>query len=835
MGLFKKLADDLVSDITGDFSTKAKRASLVASNLSVATDTIASTIAGVTKRIITDPIGTAEMVVKDTEVAIFGHTGPHIGRDVASFIQGLPHLAEDAALNVFNALPSTKPTPVYQRQSDAISAAANTAITSKFSTGASLGDLSWLIYKGRMVSNSEITDKWKLYREAETSHGFNSRVYVDGANKQVAITLEGTQANSDLSPLWLSKDGLADLEIGLGVIPPQMREGYEQFKALVADVVNKFGADYGISVAGHSLGGGLAQMMPGMYFIDTGVALPTLAEAGPGMLRQLKLYAEEQLLAGNEIHLPSGGTTRLYSLTTLGRANEAKAIVGSFKANDFSNITNMITMGDPVGAINYNADPDKDGHIGVSIIAPYLLTTREDMQDLESVAMRPVDQLGITTPDLSSPLGILNGLSNIGITRFDRHEPDQSIVLWSGTAVGFKDTSIVGVGSAVYRSYLEPREVWSGSKLGISEVKMFGSSQNDTLQTTDKSTMVVAGDGDDTIYGGNGGNILSGGNGNDFIFGGAGDDYLAGDAGDDVLYGGAGNDILYGGAGNDVLDGGIGDDLLFGGAGNDTLLWSAGNEILCGNEGDDKYIINEGVVGKGSIKWERNYTNFGNDEVVFKGAMAAGSSILMNFADEIRFQDMDWSVNGNDIVMTDSLGNQKASVTFKDAFTTFGENTGKIDFQFTNGKLYVDDVQYAVSAGSGDVKANEDSRYKGTIMVGSAGNDTLYSGKGNDLMFGGKGSDTFALGNTFGADKIIGSDASDKVKFANAFNAAEYTLALGGKDLVISYQQAGTNAVNTLTIADWATSGDKVNNFQFSDGSYSVVTSNSGVSSFVKK
>ena len=207
----------------------------------------------------------------------------------------------------------------------------------------------------------------------------------------------------------------------------------------------------------------------------------------------------------------------------------------------------------------------------------------------------------------------------------------------------------------------------------------------------------------------------------------------------------------------------------------------------------------------------------------------------MNFADEIRFQDMDWSVNGNDIVMTDSLGNQKASVTFKDAFTTFGENTGKIDFQFTNGKLYVDDVQYAVSAGSGDVKANEDSRYKGTIMVGSAGNDTLYSGKGNDLMFGGKGSDTFVLGNTFGADKIIGGDASDKVKFANAFNAAEYTLALGGKDLVISYQQAGTNAVNTLTIADWATSGDRVNSFQFNDGNYSVVTSNSGVSSFVKK
>ena len=60
----------------------------------------------------------------------------------------------------------------------------------------------------------------------ETSHGFNSVTYVNEADKQVVITLEGTQANSDLSPLWLSKDGLADLEICLGVIPPQMREGY---------------------------------------------------------------------------------------------------------------------------------------------------------------------------------------------------------------------------------------------------------------------------------------------------------------------------------------------------------------------------------------------------------------------------------------------------------------------------------------------------------------------------------------------------------------------------------------------------------------------------------
>ena len=285
MGLFSTL----ISNVRADLTT---RSSLVSSNLSVLTSQIGTTIGEVAARVVSDPIGTLQYVVNDTKIAIFGHNGPLIARDAVSFVEGLAGLTADTALNIFNALPTFTQTPVYENQVGAIKKQEGsiTEITSKFTTGASIGDLSWLIYKGRMVSNTEITDKWKLYSEAETAHGYNSRIYIDAANKQVAITLEGTQANSDLSPLWLSKDGLSDLEIGLGVIPPQMREGYEQFKVMVADVMNKFGTEgYGISVAGHSLGGGLAEMMSGMYFIDTGIALPTLAEAGPGMLNQLKI------------------------------------------------------------------------------------------------------------------------------------------------------------------------------------------------------------------------------------------------------------------------------------------------------------------------------------------------------------------------------------------------------------------------------------------------------------------------------------------------------------------------------------------------------------------
>ena len=822
------LSSTLISNVKADLTT---RSSLVSSNLSVLTSQIGTTIGEVAARVISDPIGTLEYVVNDIKVAIFGHQGPLLARDAVSFVEGLAGLTADTALNIFNTLPTFTETPVYENQVGAISKNEGqiTEITSKFTTGASIGDLSWLIYKGRMVSNTDITDKWKLYSEAETSHGYNSRIYVDDANKQVAITLEGTQANSDLSPLWLSKDGLADLEIGLGVIPPQMREGYEEFKVMVADVTNKFGTEgYGISVAGHSLGGGLAQMMSGMYFIDTGIALPTLAEAGPGMLDQLKLYAEEQLLAGKSIHLPSGNVVSLHSGTTLARADEAKAIVSTFKAEDFSNITNLITVLDPVGAVNYNIDPEEDGHIGVNMIVPYLLTTREDMQDIESVVMNPVNELNLVTPELS---GALSGLSNISATRFDRHEPDQSIALWSGTAVGFKDQSVIGVGTAVFRQYEDPRQVWEGSKLSLPEVTVFGTSANDLIQTKNKATQVLAGDGDDYVTVDSVGSLVSGGNGNDYLFGGAGDDYLAGDAGNDYLSGGAGNDILYGGNGNDVLDGGANADILCGGAGDDVLVWSAGNDILCGNEGNDTLVVRNGVVGQASMKWERNFTNFGNDVVEIEGAMAAGSSLLFNFADEIRFEDMKWKQSGNDIVMVDNLGTAEATVTFKDAFTKFGQNQGKLDFQFTNGRLYLDDELYSVQAGSGTVTASADEKYTGSIMVGSTGADKLVSGKGNDVMFGGAGADKFVFGNTFGTDKIVGSDRSDVVAFSNVFNSAEYTVAQSGNDLVISYQQSGLSTVNSVTVTDWYTTGEHVNTFSFNGTNYTVDSNNK----FVKK
>ncbi len=812
----------------------SKKPVLDKTDLEVLVKDIGATINGQIDRIITKgPITVAQEIIHDAGVAIFGHDGPHPVRDAVSFVEGIAGLTADTALNIFNALPSHTPAPEFKVEPGSINAEPNKIITSAYHSEASIGEISWLIYRAKTVTNTEITDKWQMIKDVETSHGFNSRTYLDAANKQVVITLEGTQANSDLSPLWLSKDGLADLEIGLGVIPPQMREGYEQFKNIVADVEGKYVSQgYGLSVAGHSLGGGLAQMMSGMYFIDTGKALPTIAQAGPGMLRALKLYAEERLLAGNAIHLPTGGTIKLSPGTALERANQAKAIISTFEAQNFSNIVNLITELDPVGHVNYNVDPSKDGHVGVNMIVPYLLTAREDLQDVEYIALKSANSKNIVTPSEmpNDPLGILSGLHDINATRFDRHEPDQSDALWSGTAVGLKKfDGAIGAGSAVFREYDKPRKVWEGSQLNIAENKIFGSNNDDFINVAEKvnradgknDTLVLAGKGNDVVYGGSGGDMIAGNDGNDTIYGGAGDDYITGDAGNDMLFGGSGNDILYGGDGNDILDGGEGSDVLCGGAGNDVLYWSAGNDILCGNEGDDVFVIKDGVQGSAQVKWERNFTNFGNDVVMFAGNMAKDSHLLFNFADEIRMSDMKWEQHGNDIVMTDNKGNQTATVTFKNAFDSFGKSNDLVDFQFTNGRLYLDDELYHVRGGTGLVTALDDAKYKGNILIGSEGNDRLVAGKGNDLLFGGAGADTLEFNGSFGHDKIIGSDSSDTVKFNRLFDASEFTIKRNGDDLVISYQENSAPA-NELTIANWYSASDKVNHFDFANGSYQI-------------
>ena len=102
-------------------------------------------------------------------------------------------------------------------------------------------------------------------------------------------------------------------------------------------------------------------------------------------------------------------------------------------------------------------------------------------------------------------------------------------------------------------------DVIFGAVNGIDEI--WGNAGDDRLVVNGNpfglSSIVLGGDGDDTLFGGDGNQSLRGGDGNDRLYGQGGDqDRLYGGDGDDVLNAGTGEEnYLHGGAGNDRLVG----------------------------------------------------------------------------------------------------------------------------------------------------------------------------------------------------------------------------------------------------------------------------------------
>ncbi len=128
-----------------------------------------------------------------------------------------------------------------------------------------------------------------------------------------------------------------------------------------------------------------------------------------------------------------------------------------------------------------------------------------------------------------------------------------------------------------------------------------GTSANERFIVPDLTPVIVAGmGGDDYIEATDTGDLLYGNLGNDVIVAKEGDDTIYGDnapgddsgGGDDQILAGAGNDTVFGGAGfdfinaqegNDFVSGDSGDDYVVGGLGSDTLIGGDGNDFLFGN------------------------------------------------------------------------------------------------------------------------------------------------------------------------------------------------------------------------------------------------------------
>lgn len=125
---------------------------------------------------------------------------------------------------------------------------------------------------------------------------------------------------------------------------------------------------------------------------------------------------------------------------------------------------------------------------------------------------------------------------------------------------------------------------------GAGNDRMLGNAGYDLLQGGDGNDSMLGGDGNDTMLGEAGMDQISGENGDDNLSGGDSLDILLGGNGNDVIHGDAGNDIIAGGAGNDDLFGGADNDQLEGGPGNDGLFGGSGQEHLYGNGGIDRFL-----------------------------------------------------------------------------------------------------------------------------------------------------------------------------------------------------------------------------------------------------
>jgi len=151
-------------------------------------------------------------------------------------------------------------------------------------------------------------------------------------------------------------------------------------------------------------------------------------------------------------------------------------------------------------------------------------------------------------------------------------------------------------------------------------------------------SMLLGGEGVDTLTGGGSAELIFGGGGSDSISGGAGDDVLSGDDGNDTINGGTGDDILFGEQGNDKLYGNEGFDMMQGGQGVDTLYGGGGTDVYFVSSHGVQWNNTGGYDGSTNLDILASDTDNHNDKVYFDQYMTMGNLKL--------------STSGNDLLIS---------------------------------------------------------------------------------------------------------------------------------------------------------------------------------------
>jgi Ca2+-binding RTX toxin-like protein len=302
---------------------------------------------------------------------------------------------------------------------------------------------------------------------------------------------------------------------------------------------------------------------------------------------------------------------------------------------------------------------------------------------------------------------------------------------------------------------------------------------NDFVDATldDGHTYIQTLDGDDFVQGSPGDDIYDdeifgpNGQGNDTFIGGGGNDELWGGTDEDSLSGGAGSDTLNGQSGNDTLDGGGDADSLFGGIGDDSVTGGDGNDLI------QEFSPGGTTVNDGDTVTGTN----ANESFVFAGDPGTNATIILDDGSgtandgDPAFDTVHVTSTGENASLTlEGFGYGVDRIQVSEAWTGLSSteiaaghhqvvltyengNTQTFDVFHDNGSVFDPALVFFTYAGADTLEggAGDDT------IDGAFGDDSISGGTGSDSVLGGAGDDTIGLGNTHGADTILGGEDAD--------------------------------------------------------------------------
>ncbi len=312
--------------------------------------------------------------------------------------------------------------------------------------------------------------------------------------------------------------------------------------------------------------------------------------------------------------------------------------------------------------------------------------------------------------------------------------------------------------------------------------------------------------------------------------GGAGNDTLIGSSANNTLDGAAGNDSLSGVEGNDSLLGQQGDDTLLGAAGQDTLVGGAGNNRMEGGADNDLYQLLMGLLS--DIVNES--AGQGTDRLDFSSVTLSPITHTLTAIDTLDIKIGTNGVTAQSRAAIESLVGGGASDRF--VFSK-GATTPALLDGGGSGALPADGnvLDYSAYVTAVTVNLPEKPGVAGTAtgtggiqnigrVIGGSQGDTLTAGLAAAYLEGGAGGDR--LSGAGANDSLVGGGGDDTLIGGQGLDTALYS---GPRSNYTVSWDATRKQVSISSLGEGSDTVSEVENFQFSDASYSTTHLVTGV------